>query len=66
MMAVKTFSDPKMEPTKLLTFRSDGYVDEAIERAKIDSIVNDGVKLSTSAAIRKMLIAYLKGLSEKA
>lgn len=64
MMVATTFSDPKAEPTKLVTFRSDGYVDEAIEQAKIDSIVNDGVKLSTSAAIRKMLIAYLKGLSK--
>lgn len=63
MMAAAVRGDTKMEPTGMITFRSDGYADEAIEKMKKEALLNDGVRLSKSAAIRKALISYAKKIT---
>lgn len=58
------YEDEKMVPTRQITFRSDGYADEAIEAIKKNALLNDGLRLTTSAVIRKALICLQREMAQ--
>lgn len=65
IMATTTMiSNPEnVEPTKTVTFRSDTLADSVIDAMKREALMNDGIRLSKSGAIRKALMFYFKKMS---